>query len=228
LPNPNIQTAAVQAGLTPAEQAQVDGLNKLLDSHRTLSAMPQAQAQKQFASLPQDQQNAHVALFGGMNPIGWLGDAAHYITSGVKTAVAAPFKALNEVSDFMTRLYRTGAIALDQHVDLGKAFSIANDKGDKVFSPGRIEAATQKFGADTMSVAMKVAGGATLDSILANGSDAEKKIASNAAQGNDKFFQDALDAANAAKYSPAVSLLTSYSLHLWKVLGSSTRVSQES
>ena len=206
MPNPNIQTAAVQAGLSPAEQAQVDGLSKLLDSHRNLLALPQQQAQQKFVSLPQDQQKAHAALFSGTNPIGWLGDAAHYLTSGVKTAVAAPFKALNEVSDFMTRLYRTGAIAADQNVDLGKAFAIANDKGDKVFSPGRIDAAKLKFGADTMSVAMKVASGGTLDSIIATGTDAEKKIASDAAQGNDKFFQDALDAAQASKYSPGRQL----------------------
>ena len=200
--NANIQGAAIQAGLNPKELEQVSALNKILDSHRSLLAMPEDQAKVAFASKPQDQQVAHAALFGGMNPVGWLGDAAHYLTQGVKTVIAAPFKALNEVSDFMTRVYRTGAIAVDQGVDLGKAFQIANDNGNKVFSPGRIDAAKQKFGADTMSVAMKVAGGTPLDSILANGTDAEKQVAASAAQGADKFFQDALDAAQAAKYSP--------------------------
>lgn len=200
--NANIQSAAIQAGLNPKEQEQVTALNKILDSHRALLAMPEDQAKVAFASKPQDQQIAHAALFGGMNPVGWLGDAAHYLTQGVKTAIAAPFKALNEVSDFMTRIYRTGAIAVDQGVDLGKAFQIANDKGDKVFSPGRIDAAKKQYGADTMSVAMKVASGTSLDSIIANGTDAEKQVAASAAQGTDKFFQDALDAAQAAKYSP--------------------------
>ena len=200
--NANIQGAAIQAGLNPKELEQVSALNKILDSHRALLAMPEDQAKVAFASKPQDQQVAHAALFGGMNPIGWLGDAAHYLTQGVKTAIAAPFKALNEVSDFMTRIYRTGAIAVDQGVDLGKAFQIANDNGNKVFSPGRIDAARKQYGADTMSVAMKVASGTPLDSILANGTDAEKQVAASAAQGADKFFQDALDAAQAAKYSP--------------------------
>ena len=205
--NPNLDSAAIQAGLNGQQKSQIDGLSKLLDSHRALLAMPENQAQVAFAQKPQDQQNAHVALFGGNNgPVGWLGDAAHYVTSAAKTTIAAPFKALNEVSDFMTRLYRTGAIALDQGVDLSKAFQIANDKGDKVFSPSRIAAAEQKYGKDMVSVATKVASGQSLDSILATGTDAEKQIASIAAQKKDPLFQDTLDAVQAAKYSPGRQL----------------------
>lgn len=170
--------------------------------------MPAAQAQAAFSQKTPEQQNAHVALFGGdqQQNQGWLGNALHYMTGVVKNAVAAPFRALNEVSDFMTRVYRTGAIALDQQVDLGKAFQIANDKGDKVFSPDRIADATTKYGSDVMNVAMKVASGMSLDEIIASGTDAEKSIASTAAQKKDPLFQDALDAAQAAKYSPGRQL----------------------
>ena len=203
----NIKAAAAQAGLTPKEQAQIDGLGKLVDSHRNLLAMPTQFAEQTFASLPQDQQNAHVAMFGGEDPKlqakrGWLGSAAHYVGGAVKETIAAPFKALNEVSDFMTRLYRTGAIALDQNVDLGKAFDIANDKGDKVFSPGRIAEAKAKFGENYVSVAMKVAEGQRLADIVANGTEEEKAIAAGAAQNKDSLFQDVLDSVQAAKYSP--------------------------
>ena len=201
MPNSNIQTAAIQAGLNDKQRGQVDGLSKLLDSHRKLLALPEPQAQESFKTLTPDQQNAHVALFGGdSGPIGWLGSAAHYVTEGVKQGVSRTFGALNEVSDFMTRLYRTGAIAADQGIDLGKAFQIANDKGDKVFSPSRIEAAQAKFGKDMVSVAMKVSAGTTLDAILATGTDEEKRIASVAAQNKDFLFQDAVDEVNAAKY----------------------------
>jgi hypothetical protein len=211
LANPNIQTAAIQAGLTNSQKAQVEGLSKLLDSHKNLLALPAAQAQTTFSNLPQDQQNAHVALFGGQDPAvptqrGWLGSAFHYLTEPVKQVVGRTFGALNEVSDFMTRLYRTGAIALDQQVDLGKAFQIANDKGDKVFSPDRIASAQSKYGKDIISVAMKVASGVALDEILATGTDAEKDIASKAAQKKDPLFQDALDAVQASKYSPGRQL----------------------
>jgi len=207
----NIKAAAAQAGLTPAEQSQIDGLSKLVNSHRNLLAMPVEYAQQTFASLPQDQQNAHVAMFGGEDPQlaakrGWLGSSFHYLGQTTKNVIAAPFKALNEVSDFMTRLYRTGAIALDQNVDLFKAFDIANDKGDNVFSPGRIADAKQKFGNNYISVATKVAQGQRLSDIAINGTEEEKKIAADAAQNKDPLFQDALDAVQAAKYSPGRQL----------------------
>ena len=200
--NPNLQSAALQAGLNAQQQTQVDGLSKLLDSHRNLLAMPAPQAQAAFSQLTPDQQNAHVAMFGGDTKPnqGWLGNSLHYMSNAVKTTIAAPFKALNEVSDFMTRLYRTGAIALDQGVDLNKAFQIANDKGDTVFSPDRIANAKTKYGSDMVNVAMKVAEGVSRSEIIASGTDAEKKIA--ASTETNLLFQDALDAVQAAKYSP--------------------------
>lgn len=203
--NSNLKSVAMQAGLTEAQQKQIDGLSKLLDSHKKLSSMPQKEAEQGFSQLTPDQQTSQVALFGGSNP---LGDAFHYVTSGIKTAIAAPFKALNEASDFMTRAYRTGAIAIDQGVDVAKAWDIANDKGDKVFSPDRITKAEGKYGKDVMAVAVKVASGQSLDDIMVNGTEAEKEIASTAAQLKDKdyLFQDALGAAQAAKYSPGRQL----------------------
>ena len=206
--NSNIKAVALQAGLNAQQQTQVDGLSKLLDSHRNLLALPVTQAQATFSQLTPDQQNAHVAMFGGdAKPNqGWLGNSLHYMSNAVKTTIAAPFKALNEVSDFMTRLYRTGAIAADQGVDLGKAFQIANDKGDKVFSPDRISNAKTKYGSDMIDVAMKVAEGISLDEILASGTEAQKQIAASAAKNEDKLFQDALDSVQAAKYSPGRQL----------------------
>jgi len=207
--NGNLRAAALQAGLNGKKKEQVDGLSKLLDSHKSLLALPSTQAQTKFQTLPADQQTAHAAMFGGdKGPIGWLGDAAHYMGNKVKQTIALPFKAFNEVSDFMTRVYRTGAIAVDQNVDLAKAFAIANDKGDKVFSPSRIETATKTYGKDMMSVAMKVAGGMSLSEIIATGSEQEKQIASIGVQKKDKDYllNDAVAAANAAKYSPGRQL----------------------
>ena len=204
----NLNALAQQAGLTQQQKDQIDGLSKLLSSHQSLMSMPSDTAAQEFAKKSPEQQKAHTSFFDGDNP---LGNALHYATSAVKTVIAAPFKALNEVSDFTTRLYRTAAISMDQGVDLGTAFRTANDKGDKVFSPGRITDAEQKFGADMMSVAMKVASGDSLASIQANGTDAEKLIASKASQlqesgKNDLLLQDAIDAAQAAKYSPGRAL----------------------
>jgi hypothetical protein len=211
----NLTSAAAQAGLTGPQKAQVDGLSKLLDSHKNLLALPSNVAQQKFSGMTQDQQNAHIAMFGEDKPVekktGWLGTAFHYMTTPIKTVIGGTFAALNEVSDFMTRVYRTGAIALDQNVDLAKAFTIANDKGDMVFAPDRINKAKKEFGLNMVNVAMKVASGTPLDKIISEGTEEEKQIARRAdlrySTAQDVAdFQNALDQVNAAKYSPGRQL----------------------
>ena len=202
--NPNLDAAALQAGITGKQKEQVDGLSKLLDSHRKLISLPENEAKASYQALPQEQQKAHTSFFSGDNPAGWLGGAAHYLGTAVKSGIGRTFGALNEISDFSTRIARTGLIAVDQGVDLSTAFKIANDKGDKVFDPSRIADATKKYGEEVMSVATKVASGEKLTEIQVTGSDAEKLIASTAVQKKDQdyLFNDALAAAQAAKYSP--------------------------
>jgi hypothetical protein len=213
----NLISAAAQAGLNPSQKNQVDGLAKLLDSHKTLLALPENFAQQKFGEMTQDQQNAHIAMFGESEDKppeekrGFIGSAFHYMTAPIKTVVGRTFGALDEVSDFMTRLYRTGAIALDQGVNVGKAFEIANDNGDMVFSPDRISKAKKEFGNDIVNVAMKVAGGKTLDDIIAEGTDIEKQIAKRAdirysKEEDVEDFNNALERVNAAKYSPGRQL----------------------
>lgn len=206
--NQNLKITAAQAGLSDKEKAQIDGLAKLIDSHQSLMALPEKQANQAYAAKPEAEKKAHVGFFGGDNP---LGNALHYLGDTVKSTIALPFKALNEVSDFTTRLYRTGAIALDEGLNLADAFKAANDKGDKVFNKSRIAEAERKFGTDMMNVATKVASGLTLDKIMAEGTEEEKLIASQAAQLKeqgkpDLLLQDAIDAAQAAKYSPGRQL----------------------
>ena len=202
--NPNLDAATLRAGITGKKKEQVEGLSKLLDSHRKLIALPENQAKASFEALPETQQKAHVSFFGDGGPAEVLGNAAHYLGVGLKQTVGRAFSALGEISDFSTRIARTGLIAADQGVDLSTAFKIANDKGDKVFDPSRIDAATKIYGEEVMSVAMKVAGGMSLSEIQATGSEAEKLIASTAAQKKDKdsYFMGALDSAQRAKYSP--------------------------
>jgi hypothetical protein len=210
-------SAAAQANLTPSQKNQVDGLSKLLDSHKSLLGLPSPLAQQKFSEMTQDQQNAHVAMFGESEDKppeqkrGFIGSAFHYVTAPVKAVIGGTFAAINEVSDFTTRLYRTGAIALDQGVNVSRAFDIANDKGDMVFSPDRISKAKKEFGNDIVNVAMKVAGGKTLDDIIAEGTDIEKQIARRAdirysTKEDVDDFKNAIDRVNAAKYSPGRQL----------------------
>lgn len=205
-PKTNLKVAATQANLNPKENQQVDSLIKLLDTHQKLSNMPAAQAQQTYSKLPGDQKQSLNDMFGSATPEtvkrSPLSTAWHY-TGG------AVFGALNEVSDFMTRLYRANQIArTDKSVQgrgfagLEDAWNKSNDKGDLVFDPQRITNAKAKYGDLRTNLAIKVAEGRPLADILANGTDEEKVLASKITKGEDKLYQDAIDAVQAAKYSP--------------------------
>ena len=205
-PKVNLKVAASQAGLNPNENQQVDSLIKMLDTHQKLSNMPAPQAQQAYLNLPTDQKQSLNNMFGSATPEtnkrGWFGNAWHY-TGG------AVFGALNEVSDFMTRIYRTNQIIRSEKEFQGRgtqgivdAWNKSNDKGDLVFNPERINNAKAKYGDLRTNVAIKVAEGMPLADIVANGTDEEKMIAAKAAKGEDNLFQDTVDAVQAAKYSP--------------------------
>jgi hypothetical protein len=203
----NIKAIATTASLTPEQMKQLNGYTKALDTHQKLSALPADVAQKEYAKLTPEQQESLKDQFGNIDKKrGWLGTALHYTVDPLFAAVSFPvkaaFKGVTELSDLTTRAYRTGAIMVDQGKNIAEAWTTANDKGDKVFSPNRIAAAQKLYGVDMMNVAQKVASGMALDEILATGTEGEKLIASQAAQKKDPLFQEALDAAQAAKYSP--------------------------
>ena len=196
----DFNAAASAAGLTPEEKKAMEAFSKTLSVHRELSNLPQNVAQQAYASKSPEQQAALKRVAGEENPAvkanrGWLGTAWHY-TGG------ALLQGLTEVSDLSTRAYRTGAIALMEGKNIADAWTTANDKGDKVFNPGRIEKATSRFGNDRVQVAMRVAAGEKLSDIASSGTDAQRQIAAMAAQNKDDLFQDALDAVQASKYSP--------------------------
>lgn len=222
----NLKFIGAAAGLNPAQQKQIDEFNKALQTHRELSNLPADVAQAKYQQLPADQQQSLVKNFGNEDPItkpkrGWLGTAWHYTGGAVGNALGYAgshvLAGLGNVSDFMTRAYRTGAIAADQGVDLGTAWTLANDKGDKVFSPNAILDAKAKYGQDAVDVAMRIASGEKIGAIAASATpnqikfaqlwDPQNKVvpafgdekATKAARDN---FQNTLDAVNAAKYSP--------------------------
>ena len=220
----NIKAISAQAGLTPEQQKQINGYIKAVDSHQKLTSLPSDVAKLEYSKLTPEQKKSLNDNFGNVEEKrGWLGTVLHYTVDPIVTAVSAPvklaFKGVQELSDLSTRAYRTAAIAVDQKVDIGTAWTTANDKGDKVFSPSRMAAATKIFGTGYMSVAQKVAEGMTLDQVIATGTEEEKQIASKAAQKEDPLFQDALDAANAAKYSPGRFLANAIVPQKWEGSG---------
>jgi hypothetical protein len=199
----DLNAAANAAGLTAAEKKAMQDLSKTLASHRELSNLPSNVAVQAYASKTPAQKTALTNLAGSENPAtkpnrGWLGTAWHYTLGGA-------FALAQEASDLATRVARTGLIALDQGVPLvgaGNAWDIANDKGDNVFSPNRIEKAKKQYGSDRISLAMRVSKGDKLSDIIATGTDAEKQLAALVQQNKDDLWNDALDTVSAAKYSP--------------------------
>jgi hypothetical protein len=196
----NLKAASAAAGLTPEEKKAMEALQKTLSVHRELSNLPSNVAKQAYSSKTPEQQAALKRVAGEQNPAekpqrGWLGSAWHYTGGALLTG-------LQEVSDLTTRAYRAAVIPIAERGELGFAWTEANDKGDKVFNTGRIEKAKTKFGTDRVNVAMRVASGEKLSDIASSGTESERGIAALAAQNKDDLFQDALDATQAAKYSP--------------------------
>jgi hypothetical protein len=208
----NLKIASAKANLSPSDKEKVDSIGKMVSTHKSLLDMPANEAKIKFQSLPADQQETLKQTFG-TNPEpqkrGWLGTAWHY-TGG------AVIGGLVEVSDFMTRLYRTGALAAesgyfkpdfsknpaDKVKILTQAWNKSNDNGELLYNESRISKATAKYGPTRVKLAQQVTQGRSLSDIVANGTPEEKEIASLAAKNGDPLWQDAYDAVAAAKYSP--------------------------
>jgi hypothetical protein len=206
----NLKIAAAKAGLSPADQEKANQIGKMVSTHKSLLDMPASEARVRFQSLPSDQQEILKTTFGTEpepKKRGWLGTAWHY--SG-----GAVVGALTEVSDFMTRLYRTGAVAVEEGA-LGNLYNPAkraqivsaaweksNDNGELLYNEGRIAKAAQKYGPARIKVVQQVTEGKSLADIIATGTPEEKEIAALAAQKRDPLWQDAYDAVFASKYSP--------------------------
>jgi len=212
----DLNAVATAAQLAEQDKKRLEAYTKSLKTHKELSNLPPELAQKQYAKLTPAQQKSLQEQYGNEDPItkpdrGWLGTAWHYTGGAVLGAAKEVGKdilgGLSNVSDFSTRLYRTVAIAADQGVDLNKAWDISNDKGDKVFSPGRIEKAKLKFSEDAVAIAMRIAAGEDQGKILKEATPEQQKYLAlyDKKQGTKEeqdLFQDTLDAVNAAKYSP--------------------------
>lgn len=222
----NLKAASLAAQLSPAEQKKIDDFNKALQTHKELSNLPQNIANKAYNKLTPAQQANLVQNFGNEDPAitkkrSPIGTAWHYTGGAVANALGYAgghiLAGLGNVSDFMTRAYRTGAIAVDQGVDLGTAWTIANDKGDKVFSPSRINNAKAKFGNDAVDIAMRIASGEDPSVIMKSATPEQQRYLMLADPTNKvipglnspeeikaarNLFQDTQDAVQAAKYSP--------------------------
>ena len=212
----NLSAAAYAAKLAEEDRKRVEAYSKSLKTHKELTSLPPDLAQKQYSKLTPAQQASLTQQYGQEDPVekpdeGWLSTAWNYTGGALLKAAKEAGKdllgGLQNVSDFSTRLYRTAAIAVDQQVDLNEAWDISNDKGDKVFSPGRIERAKELFDPNAVAVAMRIAAGEDQGKILAEATPEQLKYLklhdkTEGTKEEQDLFQDTMDAVQAAKYSP--------------------------
>ena len=224
----NLKAAGSAAGLSSSETEKLDEFYKAYQAHKELSKLPVDAATAKFTKYTPEQQASLVKNFGNEDPTikpkrGFFGTAWHYTGGALASAIGYTgghiIAGLGNVSDASTRAWRTLQIAGDQGVPLfgkGNAWDIADDKGDKVFSPNRIEDAKQKWGNDAVDIAMRFAAGEAPEKIMASATPEQQKYVMladtrttvipgfntpeevAAARAN---FQDTLDSVNASKYS---------------------------
>lgn len=211
----NLYQAAKRANLNPAQMQQINSLSEMYSTHTRLSGLPQNIAQEEFSQLDPNKQKTMAAFLGtkeGETPErSLIGQAAYIVSRPIVEPIKAVFKAANWLSDQTTRAYRTGAIAIDQNVNLVDAWQKSGAKGEQVFSPDRIQKATKMYGADRVAIAKKIAGGIPLDQIIAEAeNENQKRIAAEGAQNKDSLLNEAIAKVNAAKYSPGRQLANAF------------------
>jgi hypothetical protein len=209
----SLKAAAYAAGLSEQDKRRIDNLSKALTVHKNLLAMPAEAANAVYKSLPQAQQENLVQNFGNETEEekpkqGWLGTANHY-------TFYQAYKGLNFLADRVSQTYRAVAIPLVERGQIGFAWDEAGKDGEKVYNTGRIEAATKKYGDAQVKIAQKISEGADIADLINNATEEEKyylRIAdpTNDAGKNDREareeFDEALNAVNAAKFSPGRQL----------------------
>ena len=212
----NLSSAAYAAKIAAEDLKKVEAYNKSLKAHKELTSLPPELAQRQYDKYTPAQKASLKQQYGNEDPVqkpdqGWLSTAWNYTGGALLGGLAEVGKdilgGLQNVSDFSTRVARTVLIAGDQQVDLNEAWDIANDKGDKVFSPGRIERAKELFDPNAVTVAMRIAAGEDQGKILKESTPEQRKYLAlydktQGTQEEQDLFQDTMDAVNAAKYSP--------------------------
>ena len=212
----SLKAASYAAGLSEKDRRRVDSLGKALAVHKNLLALPPETANAIYKTYPEAQQQNLVDTFGNEpddeKPKGFLGTANHY-------TFYQGYKALNFLADKTSQAYRAVAIPLIERKELGFAWDEAGENGEKVYNSGRLESAIKKYGNAQINIAQKISEGVDVEDLIQNATEEEKyylRIADprnrNIVDGVDlnrearEEFDEALNAVNAAKFSPGRQL----------------------
>lgn len=207
----SLKAAAYAAGISEQDRRKIDDLGKALTVHKELLAMPKEAANAIYKTLPEAQQQNLVDNFGTETEEekpkqGWLGTANHY-------TFYQAYKGLNFLADRVSQTYRAVAIPLIEEGKIGFAWDQAGKDGEKVYNTGRIESAQKKYGSTQVAIAQKISEGADIADLIQNATEEEKyylRIADptnkESSREEREEFDEALNAVNAAKFSPGRQL----------------------
>ena len=206
----NLNAAAYAAGIKGEDKRRIDNLSKAFATHQNLLNMPQDVANSVYNKLPESQQQDLVDTFGTESPDegpkGVLGTAWHY------TGYQA-FKGLQFASDRVSQTYRALAIPIIERKTLGFAWDEASKDGEKVYNTDRIQKAKDKYTEAQVNIAQKISEGANLSDLIQDATEEEKyylRIADptnkESTREEQQEFNEALNAVNAAKFSPGRQL----------------------
>jgi len=202
----NIYQAAERAGLNPAQKDQINSFADMYSKHTSLTNLPDAIAAIEYNQLSADQQKSMAEFFGNDETKpgqGVVMKAASWLAKPIVEPVKEVLKAANWASDQVTRLYRTGRIAVGEQTDLVSAFRRSGANGEQVYDESRIAKAVATYGQNRVYVAQQISAGIPLDKIIANAQNPEqKRIAAEASKPEgDDLLNEAVAKVNAAKYS---------------------------
>jgi len=213
----NLKAAAYSAGLSDRDKRKIDNLSKALSVHKQLLNMPQEAANAAYNKYSPAQQQNLVQNFGNEPETekpkqGWLGTANHY-------TFYQAYKGLNFLADKTSQAYRAVAVPLINRGELDFAWDEAGNDGEKVYNTGRIESAAKKYGQAQIKIAQKISEGVDPEDLIQNATEEEKYYLRIADLTNKNIvdkkdinreareeFAEALDAVNAAKFSPGRQL----------------------
>lgn len=213
----NLKAAAQAAGLSERDKRYIDNLSKALSVHKNLLNMPAEQANAVYNALPKAQQESLVNTFGieteqEKPKQGWLGTANHY-------TFYQAYKGLNFLADRVSQTYRALAIPIVERGEIGFAWDEAGKDGEKVYNTGRIEKAVKQYGEAQIRIAQKISEGASIGDLINDATEEEKYYLRIADPTNKEIvngvdvnreareeFEEALNAVNAAKFSPGRQL----------------------
>ena len=213
----NLKAAAYSAGLSDSDKRKIDNLSKSLSVHKQLLNMPQEAANAVYNKFSPAQQQNLVQNFGEEPEAekpkqGWLGTANHY-------TFYQAYKGLNFLADKTSQAYRAVAVPLVNRGQIDFAWDEAGDNGEKVYNTGRLESATKKYGQAQIRIAQKISEGVDVADLINDATEEEKyylRIADltnkNVVDKKDinrearEEFAEALNAVNAAKFSPGRQL----------------------